>query len=272
VSLAASLLWAWAAVASFMAALWAVQWRRGNAGIVDVAWSCATGITAVWLVFWVDGDAARRTLVGALAAAWSVRLGVHLWKRVASEAEDGRYRYLREHLGDRVQPAMFAFFQVQALWALMFALPMWAAASAPRGRLDWIDALGIAIWVGALTGEAIADRQLARFRADPANRGKVCGHGLWAWSRHPNYFFEWLHWFAWVLIAAGSTYWWVTAAGVVMIYLFLTRVTGIPFTEAQSLRSRGDAYRAYQRTTPAFFPRPPTDDRTDTHADQETTT
>ncbi|HSS65063.1 MAG TPA: DUF1295 domain-containing protein, partial [Gammaproteobacteria bacterium] len=106
-------------------------------------------------------------------------------------------------------------------------------------------------------GESIADAQLSRFRRDPRNRGKVCRTGLWRYSRHPNYFFEWLHWWAYALIGLGSPHWWVPLTGLAVVYVFLTRVTGIPFTEQQSLRSRGDAYRRYRETTNAFFPWPP---------------
>ena len=109
----------------------------------------------------------------------------------------------------------------------------------------------------AIGGEWLADRQLARFRTDPSSKGRVCRDGLWRYSRHPNYFFEWTHWLAYVLIGWGSPYWWVTLAGLVAMYLFLNFVTGVPFTEQQALRSRGDAYRDYQRTTSRFFPLPP---------------
>ncbi len=257
-SLATLALWAWAVLAALMFALWLVQYRTRNAGTVDVVWAFGTGLVGVWFALGAeDGALERRWLVAAMAAAWGVRLGAHLLGRVRAESEDGRYRYLREQLGDRVQPFMLGFFQIQALWALLFALPMWAAASAPGPAFAWNDLAGLAVWLAALSGEAVADRQLARFRADPANRGKVCDSGLWGWSRHPNYFFEWLHWFAYVLIGIGSDHWWITIAGVAVMYLFLTRVTGIPWTEQQSLRRRGSAYRHYQQTTPAFFPRPP---------------
>ena len=130
------------------------------------------------------------------------------------------------------------------------------AEFAADGDHSGLDAAGLAVFAVSMVGESIADRQLARFRADAANRGQVCEAGLWRYSRHPNYFFEWLHWWAYVLFGYGSPSWWVTLAGVVLMYLFLTRVTGIPHTERQALASRGDAYRRYQQQTSAFFPLP----------------
>ncbi len=254
--------WGWGVVALVMLALWAVQYRSHNAGIVDVAWAFGTALLGVWVALATqDGDPGRKLLVAGMAAVWGVRLGTHLAARVFSETEDGRYRYLRGHLGSRVQPFMFAFFQVQALWAVLFALPMWAAAVAPTVGLGWPDLAALVVFATSIGGEAIADAQLARFRRDPDNRGKVCRAGLWRYSRHPHNFCEWLHWFAYVILAAGSSLWWLPVAGVVMVYLFLTRITGIPFTEQQALRSRGEAYRRYQRTTSPFFPWPPQDNR-----------
>jgi steroid 5-alpha reductase family enzyme len=254
-SLWTTVLLGWLLAASLMAVLWGVQRARGNAGIVDVAWSLATALLGAWFAYVADGLDARRLMVAAMVVVWGVRLGGHLWQRVASEREDGRYRRLRDEWGASFQSKLFGFFQVQALWAVMFAAPMLAAArnAAPLG---WLDALGVLIWLVALAGESIADRQLARFRANPGNRGQVCREGLWRYSRHPNYFFEWLHWWAYVFLAIGSPLWWLPILGVVVMFLFLTRVTGIPPTEAQALRSRGDAYRAYQQTTNAFFPGP----------------
>jgi len=118
----------------------------------------------------------------------------------------------------------------------------------------WSDVLAIAVWIVAIAGEGVADRQLARFRADPENRGKTCRAGLWRYSRHPNYFFEWVHWFTYVLLAFGSPYVWLTLAGPAVMLLFLYKVTGIPYTEKRALMSRGDDYRRYQETTSAFVP------------------
>jgi steroid 5-alpha reductase family enzyme len=108
-----------------------------------------------------------------------------------------------------------------------------------------------------VAGEYLADHQLARFRADPANGGRTCRSGLWRYSRHPNYFFEWLHWFTYVALAAGSRLAWVALSGPLVMYVFLRWVSGIPFTEAQALRTRGEDYRDYQRRTSMLFPWPP---------------
>jgi steroid 5-alpha reductase family enzyme len=178
---------------------------------------------------------------------------MHLWHRVRSEPEDGRYQHLRAHWNGH-QGKIFGFFQFQAGLIVLFALPFVAVAHNPQpDDLRWILA-AIAVWLLSVGGEALADRQLAPFRADPGNKGKTCRDGLWRYSRHPNYFFEWLHWFTYVLLAVHSPLWWLAWSGPVVMYVFLRWVSGIPFTEAQALRSRGEDYRDYQRTTPMLFP------------------
>ena len=248
---------AWGVMALLMAGLWILQRSRRNAGIVDVAWSYGTGLSAVWFALTAGGPEARRVLVAVLAGIWGIRLGAYLYRRVTSEAEDGRYRALREKWGARTQRNLFIFFQLQAFWAVLFAAPMLVAAenTAPAPGIG--DLLGVLIWVAAMLGEWTADRQLARFRSDPANAGKVCREGLWRYSRHPNYFFEWVHWWAYVAIGFSWPYGWLTLAGPAVMLLFLTKITGIPPTESRALESRGDAYRLYQKTTSAFIPLPP---------------
>jgi len=174
-----------------------------------------------------------------------------------NEVEDGRYRYMREYCGKHAQVVMFIFFQVQATWTILFALPFWAAARNSNPEVGLLDVLGVLVWMIAIAGEVISDQQLHHFRMNPVNKGIVCNIGLWRYSRHPNYFFEWLQWWAFVLIGYGSDYWWLTWTGLIVIYVFITRITGVPYTEQQSIRSRGDAYREYQKTTSMFFPLPP---------------
>jgi steroid 5-alpha reductase family enzyme len=250
------ILFGWVGAALVMAAVWEMQRRTSNAGVVDVVWSIGVGLLAGWFAWGADGLPERRLLVAILAAAWAARLARHLIARMSSEREDGRYRQLREQWGDRTQRNLFWFFQVQAAWSVLFALPMLIACR-NQEQLGALDGAGAAVWLLALAGEAAADRQLRNFKADPANRGKVLQRGLWRYSRHPNYFFEWLHWWAYVFIGWHAPEGWLTLAGPAVMLLFLTRVTGIPPTEANALRSRGEAYREYQRTTSALFPWPP---------------
>ena len=132
--------------------------------------------------------------------------------------------------------------------------PHLVCAAATVRPAPWQLAVAAAIWLVSVGGESLADAQLARFRADPANRGKTCRSGLWRYSRHPNYFFEWLHWCAYAVAAIGAPLAWLGWLGPVVMYLFLRYISGIPFTEQQALRTRGDDYRDYQRSTPMLFP------------------
>ena len=238
-----------------MALAWLWQWRHRDAGIVDVCWAALIGGLCLLYGIAGPGDPGRRALVAVLGGAWAFRLAGYLLvnRILKAHAEDGRYQAMRAACGRWAQPVFFVFFQVQASWSVLFSLPMLAAAfhAAPLGLFDVI---GVAIWLVAISGEALADWQLARWRANPANKGLTCRAGLWRYSRHPNYFFEWLHWFAWVAIAAGAPLWWMSLLGPVLMFLFLYFVTGIPFTEQQAIRSRGDDYRRYQKETSMFFP------------------
>ena len=246
-----------AAMSVVMTALWLIQRRTHNAGIVDVAWTFGTGLCAAWFAWGADGDPARRALVAALAAVWSLRLGLYLAKRMVGDHEDRRYAAMREKWGPNTQRNLFFIFQIQAFWAVLFALPMLLAASNPADGLRWYDAAGLALWIVSITGESIADAQLNAFRNAPESKGRVCRRGLWRYSRHPNYFFEWIHWWAYVLIGFAGPLGWLTLAGPAVMLLFLFYVTGIPITERALVASRGDAYREYQRTTSPFFPWPP---------------
>jgi len=241
----------------FMTILWWTHGRRGNAGIVDVAWTLGVGLLSLlYCATAIDGDWSRRAILSLIVATWSGRLAWHIMHRVRRMPEDGRYTALKEAWGAEAPRKMFVFFMFQAVAAIAFSLPMLVAAanSAPLGITDY---LAIAVAVVALSGEAIADRQLQTFRENPASRGKTCRYGLWRYSRHPNYFFEWLHWFTYVLLAWSAPYGWLTLLAPLVMLHFVLNVTGVPPTEKQAILSRGDDYRLYQQETSVFFPWPP---------------
>ena len=247
-----ALLLAWLAAAALMFAGWRWARRRRNAGIVDVLWASGLAISAVLLALAGRGEVAPRLALAALGGGWGLRLAWHLWQRVRGEGEDGRYRQLRARWGDGGL-RWFVFFQAQAGLVALFALPFVAVAGNPRTQPLWL-LIGTLVWLVGVGGEALADAQLARFRANPAHRGSTCRTGLWRYSRHPNYFFEWLHWFAYVALAQGAPLAALAWLGPVLMFVFLRWLSGIPWTEAQALRSRGEDYRTYQQSTPMLFP------------------
>lgn len=241
----------WAVLALALALLWLRQLKTRDATSVDVAWSTGLGFLALVYPWFSNGHVELRIIVGALGSVWALRLAWFLLtdRVLRATEEDGRYRAIREHFGPKANLFLFFFYQGQAAVAVLFSLPMLAAMN--RGVLDLFTGLGIMIWVIAVVGETIADKQLARFRSDPTNRGQVCQVGLWRYSRHPNYFFEWVHWWAYVLIGHGTLLTWIGPVGML---LFLFRLTGIHYTENQAIKSRGDRYREYQKTTSVFVP------------------
>jgi len=249
-----ALLLGWLGSAAVMAVLWWIQVRTRDASHVDVAWAALLGLLAIFYAVVATGDAGRRLLLGVLTPAWAFRLALYLLTtRILGKPEDGRYQTLRRNWGENANRNFFIFFQAQAGFDFVFSIPFLVVAYNRAAGLSWTDGLGAAVILVAILGESAADRQLARFRDQPGNRGRTCREGLWRYSRHPNYFFEWLHWWAYPLLAAGSAWWWATLVGPVFMLYLLFKVTGIPATEAQALRSRSD-YAEYQRTTSAFIP------------------
>lgn len=241
--------------AAFAACYLACRWLD-NYGFVDVAWAFAFAGLAAFYAWYGPGWFLRRFMIASLAVLWSVRLGSHLLRRVARHhpREDGRYVQLRRNWAGRFGPMMFGFFQLQAGSVALLGIPFLLPVLNPAPAFHPLEVAGVVLWFTALLGESTADAQLAAFQRDPDNRGRVCQVGLWRLSRHPNYFFEWLAWVAFFVFALGSPWGVLAAVGPITILYLLLRVTGIPLNEAQAVRSRGDAYREYQRTTSAFVP------------------
>lgn len=239
---------------TMMVLLWMVHLRIENAGIVDIGWAFGLGILGLWYAAFGSGDLARRWIAAGMVGIWSVRLGSHLFTRIVGHPEEGRYRQLRQEWGGNVKLKFLLFFEAQALLDVVLSLPFLLIAVDPRHGLKPVGYAAIALWLMAVVGEGVSDWQLAAFKRNPQNKGRVCADGLWNYSRHPNYFFEWLVWVAFAGFAWSAPYGWLAVLSPLLMLLFLFRVTGIPATEAQSLRSRGEVYARYQQTTSAFFP------------------
>jgi steroid 5-alpha reductase family enzyme len=250
--------WALAAFCVLFGLCRVVAGRIDNYGIIDVLWSYSFALLVLGIAFFSDGWPVRRALIAAMVCAWSVRLGTHVLLRVIKHhpEEDARYAQLRKTWGQGFSLKMTGFFQLQAASVIFLGIPFFAICRNDAEQLSPFEVAGALVWLIAVAGEALADHQLAAFKQRPASRGRVCDEGLWRYSRHPNYFFEWCIWMGFFIFACGSPWGWVGIASPACILYLLLSVTGIPMTEEQSLRSKGDAYRRYQAVTSAFVPLP----------------
>jgi steroid 5-alpha reductase family enzyme len=254
------------AVLLFMTAVmfcaWAYGLARRNGGWTDVFWTFGSGVALAGAtlipVAPETSPLPRQWLVAALVAIWALRLGSYIAGRVAGHGEDPRYAKFREDFGARYNRMMLFVALPQAPATALLGLSVLTAARAPGAALGLRDFAGAAILAVAIAGEAVSDGQMKRFKADPANKGRVCDVGLWGWSRHPNYFFEWLGWLAYPAIALDPArpLTLLTLTAPLVMYVLLTRISGVPPLEEAMLLSRGDAYRAYQARVSAFFPFP----------------
>ena len=251
-----------AAISLTMIGAWAIAIRTGRSGWIDAIWSFALGgagiIAALAPIRSGDGLTIRQVIVAGLAAIWSLRLGLHIARRTIGGGDDPRYAKLREEWGVDFRRRLFLCLQIQAAAAFLLVLSVLIAARNPAPELRASDWLGIIIMAAAIVGEGVADAQLVRFRADPMHSKSICDIGLWGVSRHPNYFFQWLGWLAYAVIAidptGGYRWGWIALSGPVLMYWLLVHVSGVPPLEAHMLRSRGDVFRAYQAQVNAFWP------------------
>lgn len=245
----------WLLAALLMVRAWFFQRRYENAAVVDLVWCGTFAVLVLVAARAADGDPVRRAVVGAMGACWGLRLAWHvLVDRIVGKSEDARYRALRLRWGGRANLHFFLVFQAEALGLPLFLLPVLVIMENAQPAFSVWEWVGVALYLLAIGGEWRADCQLKEFRNNPANRGKTCRRGLWRYSRHPNYFFESLHWWAYVVMAIGLPSWWVTLIAPVLMTTSLLFISGIPLAEAQALASRGDDYRDYQRTTSMFIP------------------
>ncbi len=243
----------WIAVSLIMTIvfLWALKIK--NNGIVDIFW--AFNFLVISLIIWLlaDGNQVRKNLVCALAALWSIRLGVYLLIRVGThlKEEEGRYKQLRLEWNNI---KFFGFYQMQAFSNVMLAIPFFIIALNKNSEISMLEYTGASLWFISIIGEGIADFQLQYFKKQPKNKGRVCEYGLWNYSRHPNYFFQFSLWISVSIFALASPYGWLGLICPISIGYLIFKVTGIPMTEEQAIRSKGEAYKEYQRTTSVFVP------------------
>lgn len=241
------------------AVMTALHWLASaikNAGIVDIFWAASFGLIAAVCCAILPGSPERDVLLLAAVIPWSTRLAVHLALRVKREHphEDARYASMREQWGRRSGVMMYLVFLFQGLLITLMATPFVLVAADSSSALHLNEWLCLAVCLVGTAGEAIADHQLAEFKADKANKGKVCAVGLWNYSRHPNYFFEFVVWVGIAMIAASAPLGLYTLYCPVVMFLVLTQMTGVKISEQQSLKSKGEQYRRYQQTTSAFVP------------------
>lgn len=238
-----------------MGVAWWLAKKLDFYSLVDVAWAYGLGFIALFYALFGKGNTERRILFCLMGLAWSIRLGTFLFLRLKEKfpQEDTRYQKIKESWGTHLSRNFFWFFQFQALSQPLLAIPF-LISSQNSDSLSPLDVLGLAISLLGVAGESISDFQLNRFKADPSNKGKVCDQGLWKYSRHPNYFFEWVIWCGFSLFGLSGSYPFLSLLSPLIMFLLLNYVTGVPPAEEQSLISRGDLFRDYQKRTSRFFP------------------
>lgn len=236
---------------------WAWCNRLNNYSPVDAFWAFGIGICTLAYCVINDGDLLKRVVTAILVSAWSLRLGWHLQARIRQHhpEEDSRYEALRAHWEGRVESSFFWFFQAQAFSVILLSWPYFLISGDSSG---WgaFETVGLLVTLVGLGGETLADSQMKRFKKGNHESSAVCQEGLWRYSRHPNYFFEFVIWVGLYLFACGSSGGWLGFYAPAIILFLLLKVTGIKPTEESAVRRKGDAYREYQRTTSAFIPLP----------------
>jgi steroid 5-alpha reductase family enzyme len=246
----------WAVAAAIQLVLYLIQLRTRDASAVDAGWGfglvCAGSLYAAL----GDGDLSHRVLIAALSGFEFGRVALVVIRRFG-HGEDSRYAELRARWRswNQEQTRFFVFYQAQALLVPLLGIPFVAAVENRHDGLEPFEYAGLAVWIAGAAFELVADAQLRRFKAE--HRGQTMRSGLWRYSRHPNYFGQFLTWIAFALIALAAPYGWTGFFAPALILVRILFVTGIPPSEEQALKHRGDDYRRYQRETSAFVPLPP---------------
>lgn len=247
-----------ATILVLMVVTWLISVAVKDASIVDLIWGLGFVLVA-WAAFITIGEpGGRRWLLVLLTSVWGLRLSGYLSWRNLGKGEDFRYQKMREKAPDSFWwKSLFTVFFLQGVLMWVVSLPVQIGqvpTAEPLGILDW---LGVAAWAVGFFFETVGDLQLARFKADPANKGRVMDGGLWRYTRHPNYFGDFMVWWGLYMIALSAGAWWTIVGPVLMSFLLL-RVSGVAMLE-RDISSRRQGYDEYVRRTSAFFPTPPKD-------------
>ncbi len=245
------------AIVFLQAALWALQNYTKDASTADVGWAIGMSLLVGWYAIHLDGNIVRKMLIFIPLLIWTVRLTSHLLRRITHERkEDSRYAQFRQEWGKDANRNFFLIYQLQPIFNILLSVPFFIAFLNPDPSIKVIEIIAVFIWSVGLLGESVADEQLRRFKLNPANKGKICQDGLWNYSRHPNFFFEWLMWVAYLIFALGSPYGWCAVIAPAFMLFLLVKVTGIPLMERRALANKGEAFRKYMQTTSFFIPLP----------------
>ena len=252
------LLTTFGATMAMMFVLWLISLAIRNASIVDIFWGA--GFAAIAIITFINaaGYHNRKLLITSMAVIWGLRLAVHIGWRNHGKGEDFRYQAMRKRIGPRFAVlSLFIVFGLQGVLMWLISLPLQVAQiSREPARLTWLDFCGILFWAVGFTFEAVGDLQLVRFKADPANKGRVMDRGLWAYTRHPNYFGDALLWWGFFLIASTTPGSWWTVVSPLMMTTLLMKVSGVALLEKTLVKTRPE-YREYVQRTSAFLPMPP---------------
>ena len=237
-------------------AIWVWHLKLKNAGVIDIVWGLNLALAAAVFAALGPGWGPRRWAIAAMVSLTGLRLSYYLGRRVLGHPEEGRYVALRQEWGGNIELKFLGFFLFQAVLVSLLSMPYLLASLNAAEGFRPLEYLAMALFVTGFLGESTADVQLKAFKADVANKGKTCRNGLWNYSRHPNYFFEWVMWLSYFVYACASPWGWVTVYAPALMLHFLLNVTGVKITEEQCLRSRGEDYAKYQRETSMFVPLP----------------
>lgn len=246
-----------AVVGALMTLTWLISLPIRNTGIVDIVWGFGFCVVAVTTRASADGVAGRQNLLTGLTVLWGLRLAGYLAWRNIGKPEDYRYAAMRRRAGARwpVQ-SLVTVFALQGLLLFVVALPIQLAQTTKSPSPGWLAGVGAALWLVGFIFESVGDFQLARFKGDPANAGRVMDRGLWRYTRHPNYFGDAVAHWGLFLVALSTPHGWLTALSPALMTFLLLRVSGVALLE-RSIGKRRPEYAEYQRRTSAFFPLPP---------------